>query len=216
VLFNDRIDAGRRLAGRLGSYRSGDVVVLGLPRGGVVVASEIANAIAAPLDVIVVRKLGAPFQPEYALGAIGEGGVRVVDEAVLRRAGVGEEEIIRIERRERIELDRRVARLCDGRARVEIAGRTVVLADDGIATGSTVRAACHVARARCASRVVIAVPVAAQSSATTLMSEADEVVALATPDSFFSIGEYYSDFSPVSEDAVVALLDRAANRLPPA
>jgi putative phosphoribosyl transferase len=216
VLFRDRIDAGKRLADRLGDHRNRDAVVVGLPRGGVVVAAAIAPAIGAPLDVIVVRKLGAPFQPEYALGAIGEGGVRVVDEEVLLRAGVGGDEITRIERRERIELERRLERLRGGRSPVELGGRTVIVVDDGIATGATVRAACLVVRARGASRIVIAVPVAAQPSAKALMSDADEVIALATPESFFSIGEHYGDFSPVSEDTVVALLDEANKSLPPA
>jgi putative phosphoribosyl transferase len=216
VLFRDRVDAGKRLSSQLGRYLTSNVVVLGLPRGGVVVAFEIARALTAPLDVIVVRKLGAPSQPEYALGAIGEGGVRVVDDDVLGRVGVGQQEIARIEQRERVELDRRVQRLRRGRPPLEIAGRTVILVDDGIATGSTMRAACRVVRARAASRVVIAAPVAAVSSAAALASEADEVVALDTPKSFFAIGEYYGNFSAVSEDTVVALLDEAARTPPPA
>lgn len=216
MLFRDRVDAGKRLSSQLGRYLTSNVVVLGLPRGGVVVAFEIARALTAPLDVIVVRKLGAPSQPEYALGAIGEGGVRVVDDDVLGRVGVGQQEIARIEQRERVELDRRVQRLRRGRPPLEIAGRTVILVDDGIATGSTMRAACRVVRARAASRVVIAAPVAAVSSAAALASEADEVVALDTPKSFFAIGEYYGNFSAVSEDTVVALLDEAARTPPPA
>jgi putative phosphoribosyl transferase len=216
VLFRDRVDAGRQLSRRLAHHEAGNAVVLGLPRGGVVVAFEIAQALAAPLDVIVVRKLGAPFQPEYALGAIGEDGVRVVDERVLARVGVGGEVIAGIERHERIELDRRVQRLRGARKSVAIAGRTVILVDDGIATGATVRAACLVVRARGAARIVIAAPVASLASATALTAEADEVVALHTSESFFAIGEYYRDFSAVSEDTVMALLDEAARTLPPA
>jgi putative phosphoribosyl transferase len=216
VLFRDRVDAGRQLSSRLAHHEADNVVVLGLPRGGVVVAFEIAQALAAPLDVVVVRKLGAPFQPEYALGAIGEEGVRVVDERVLARVGVGGEVIAGIERHERIELDRRVQRLRGARKSVAIAGRTVILVDDGIATGATVRAACLVVRARGAARIFIAAPVASLASATALTSEADEVVALHTSESFFSIGEYYGDFSAVSEDTVMALLGEAARTLPPA
>jgi putative phosphoribosyl transferase len=216
VLFRDRVAAGEQLSSRLGDHGAGNVVVLGLPRGGVVVAFEIARTLVAPLDVIVVRKLGAPFQPEYALGAIGEGGVRVVDEGVLLRAGVGSGEMATIERRERSELDRRVERLRGSRPAVGLTGRTGIVVDDGIATGATMRAACIVARARGASRVVVAAPVASRAAVAALASEADQVVALHSPESFFSIGEHYRDFSPVAETTVVALLDEAARTLPPA
>ena len=162
--FVDRRDAGRRLAERLMSLRGEDAVVLGLPRGGVPVAFEVARALGAPLDVILVRKLGVPFQPELAMGAIGEGGARVVNDEVLRRAGVTPSELAEVEHREQAELDRRARRYRGGRPPVGLTGRTAVVVDDGIATGSTARAACLVARAQGAARVVLAVPVAPAST----------------------------------------------------
>ena len=153
--FKDRVDAGRRLAERLRHLRGEDVVVLGLPRGGVPVAAEVARALDAPLDVIVVRKLGLPSQPELAMGAVGEGGTLVVNERVVRRAHVGEAEFAEVESRERAEVQRRALRLRGTRSRLSVAGRTALVVDDGIATGSTVRAACGVARAQGATRVVL-------------------------------------------------------------
>jgi len=160
IMFADRVDAGRQLAARLGYLHGQDVVVLGLPRGGVPVAFEVAEALDAPLDVIVVRKLGVPFQPELAMGAIGEGGVRVLDAEVLARAQVTEEELRTAERRERGLLEARVARLRRGRERLNLDGRIAVIVDDGIATGSTARVACGVARRLGAAKVVLGVPVA--------------------------------------------------------
>ena len=148
VPFKDRVDAGRRLAERLRHLRGEDVVVLGLPRGGVPVAAEVARALGAPLDVIVVRKLGLPSQPELAMGAVGEGGTLVVNECVVRRAHVGEAEFAEVASRERAEVQRRALRLRGTRSRLSVAGRTALVVDDGIATGSTVRAACGVARAQ--------------------------------------------------------------------
>ena len=156
VRFSNRTEAGRCLAERLVHLRGRDVVVVGLPRGGVLVAAEVAQALAAPLDVIVVRKLGVPFQPELGMGAIGEEGVRVLNEEVLQLAKVTDGELAEVERYERAELDRRVARLRVGHERVPLAGREVVVVDDGVATGSTARAACEVARAEGAARVVLA------------------------------------------------------------
>src|SRR5579863_5436189 len=145
VRFTDRADAGQRLARRLEYLRGGDIVVLGLPRGGVPVAFEVARALGVPLDVIVVRKLGVPYQPELAMGAIGEGGVRVVNEDVLRATGLGSDVMDAVEVRERTELERRATAYRNGRPRLELAGRCAVVVDDGVATGSTVRAACAVA-----------------------------------------------------------------------
>jgi putative phosphoribosyl transferase len=212
--FADRTDAGRRLAAELASEvagTEGTVVVLGLPRGGVPVAYEVAAALDAPLDVIVVRKLGVPIQPELAMGAIGEGGVRIVNESVKTNAGVDDAAFAEVEARERAELERRAQRLRGDRPRVPIAGRTVVIVDDGIATGSTARAACRVARAEGAARIVLATPVASPRTLTALRDVADAVVCVESSERFFAIGECYRDFSPTSEDTVVALLARAAD-----
>ena len=212
-MFRDRADAGRELAEQL-KRRLGDedVVVLGLPRGGVPVAFEVARELDAPLDVIVVRKLGVPYQPELGMGAIGEDGVRVLNHEVLALARVGEEEVAAVERSERAELERRATRFRASRPRTPLVGRTAVVVDDGIATGSTARAACQVARAHGASRVILAVPVAPWSSLGLLAEVADEVVCLATPEPFYAVGQFYRDFSQTSDEEVVELLERAATR----
>ena len=204
--FTDRADAGRRLAAELGVLRGSGAVVLGLPRGGVPVASEVAAELGAPLDVIVVRKLGLPAQPELAMGAIGEGGVRILNEAVVQRAWVTAADLMAAEERERRELGRQAELFRAGRPRADVTGRTAVLVDDGIATGSTARAACLVARAQGAARVVMAAPVGSPDSAAALSSACDEVLCLWTPESFSSVGEWYRDFAPVPDDAVAALL----------
>ncbi len=210
MVFADRVDAGQRLAARLGHLRGEPVVVLGLPRGGVPVALEVARALGAPLDVIVVRKLGVPFQPELGMGAIGEDGVRVINREVVREAMVSEEEIAGVEARERAELERRVQRLRGGRPRQPLAGRIALIVDDGIATGSTARAACQVARAQGAARVVLAVPVAPPGWQARLRAAADELICVATPAGFFAIGQYYADFSQTTDEEVAACLQRAA------
>jgi putative phosphoribosyl transferase len=208
--FLDRSDAGRRLANRMLHLRGEDVVVLALPRGGVPVAAEVARALGAPLDVIVVRKLGVPVQPELGLGAIGEGGVRIINPEVVAITHVTDAEIAAVERRERAELDRRARRFRGDRPRTPLAGRTAIIIDDGIATGSTARAACQVARAQGAARVVLAVPVAPPSACRALAADADEVICLETPGHFLAIGEWYQDFSQTSDREVVSLLQRAA------
>jgi putative phosphoribosyl transferase len=184
------------------------VVVLGLPRGGVPVAAEVARALGAPLDVIVVRKVGVPGQPELAMGAVGEGGVRVVDERVVRLAHVAPEEFARAGRQEQDELDRCVQRFRGGRDPVPLAGRVAVLVDDGIATGSTARAACSVARALGAARVVVAAPVCARESARRLAADVDELVCLQSPRHFRAVGQFYDDFRPTGDDEVIELLQR--------
>lgn len=212
-MFTDRTDAGRRLAGvlldRLDPGVRADAVVLGLPRGGVPVAYEVAVALGAPLDVIVVRKLGVPVQPELAMGAIGEDGVEIRNEDVLRHGGIGEAALAPVRDRERRVLDEAVRRLRAGRARVPLAGRTAVLVDDGIATGSTARAACEVARAHGARRVVLAVPVAPAETVRALREVADEVFCAAEPVPFHAVGQWYHDFTPVSDERVAELLARA-------
>jgi putative phosphoribosyl transferase len=212
VPFTDRVDAGRRLAERLGHLRGEDVVVLGLPRGGVPVAAEVARALDAPLDVIVVRKLGLPFQPELAMGAVGEGGALVVNERVLSRVRLSEAEFAEVESRERAEVQRRALRWRGDRPRLSSAGRTALVVDDGIATGATARAACEVARAQGATRVVLAAPVCSPDTARALRAEVDELVCLQTPRSFFAVGHYYTDFRPISDDEVTAVLQRIAAR----
>jgi len=184
--------------------------VLGLPRGGVPVAFGVAEELRAPLDVIVVRKLGVPFQPEYGFGAIGEGGARVIDDYVVRQTGLTGTQIAEVEARERVLLDRRVRQLRGDNPPVPLTGRTAVIVDDGIATGSTARAACQVARARGASRVVLAAPVGSVEAAAALHRDADEVVCLHTPPRLFAIGEWYGDFSQVTDEEVTILLGKAA------
>jgi putative phosphoribosyl transferase len=211
VLFADRADAGRSLARELAYLRGRDVVVLGLPRGGVPVAFEVAQELGAPLDVIVVRKLGVPFQPELAMGAIGEGGIRIINHEVVRGSWIAPEEIAGVERRERQELERQARRFRAGRDRVDVAGRTAVVVDDGVATGSTARAACEVARGQGAARVVFAAPVGAPRSAQVLRDSCNEVVLPHAPASFRSVGQWYADFTPVPDAEVTALLQRTAH-----
>lgn len=213
--FRDRADAGRRLGQRLRRLRGEDVVVLGLPRGGVPVAAEVAKALDAPLDVIVVRKLGVPFQPEVAMGAIGEGEARVLDKRVLSLAGVTEDDVRTVEQTERALLESRVKRYRQGRERQHLTGRTAVIVDDGIATGSTARVACQVARHLGAATIILAVPVAPAHVLGSL-SEPDQTVSLISARDFQAVGYYYRDFSPTLDEEVVHLLDAAARREPPA
>jgi putative phosphoribosyl transferase len=213
MIFRNRQDAGRQLAERLApGYRGQDAVVLGLPRGGVPVAAEVAQLLDLPLDVLVVRKLGVPFQPELAMGAVGEGGVLVVNEQVLRVAGVHERELALVEERERLEVARRAERFRGERAALELEGRIALLVDDGIATGATARAACRVARAAGASKVVLAVPVAPADTVTMLRQDADEVVCLQSPAVFSAVGQWYDDFAQTTDEQVARLLHEAATR----
>ena len=211
--FLDRADAGRRLASLLAGLptieRGAGSVVVGLPRGGIPVAYEIARALGAPLDVILVRKVGLPAQPELAMGAIGEDGVRVVNEDVVRAERVSERQFAEVEDLERAELLRRAERYRADHPRVPLAGKTAIVVDDGIATGSTARAACQVARAHGAARVVLAVPLAPQASLDVLASVADEVVCAEVPEPFLAIGQWYLDFAQTADAEVVDLLRRA-------
>ncbi|MER6096045.1 phosphoribosyltransferase family protein [Streptomyces sp. NPDC001728] len=208
MFFSDRTDAGRRLAARLDRFKGDDVVVLGLPRGGVPVAAEVADALGAPLDICLVRKLGVPRQPELAMGALGEGGVRVLNERVLRETGVDERELAAVEEREHLELEQRGRRYRGSRPAVPLEGRTVLIVDDGLATGATALAACRVVRARGAARIVLAVPVAPHGWTARLGGEADETVSVRTPEPFYAIGQFYQDFSQTPDAEVVACLDR--------
>ncbi|PAU45257.1 phosphoribosyltransferase [Streptomyces albireticuli] len=206
--FRDRVDAGRRLADRLGPLRAESPVVLGLPRGGVPVAYEVARALGAPLDVILVRKLGVPLHEEVGFGAVGEDGVRVLNDDIMRVSRVGEDDLAEIQAHEEARLARQAGTFRGGRPRVALEGRTAVVVDDGVATGATASAACRVARAHGAARVVLAVPVSAPDAAEALRAEVDELICLTTPAVFFAVGEWYQDFSQTTDEEVVALLRR--------
>ncbi|QES54744.1 phosphoribosyl transferase [Streptomyces venezuelae] len=210
MLFAHRAEAGERLAEALRHVQGEDPVVLGLPRGGVPVAYRVARALGAPLDVIVVRKLGVPHHRELGFGAIGEGGVRVISEDIVRGSRLGPQDIEAVEHAEAAELTRRAARFRGDRPRVPLDGRTVIVVDDGIATGATAAAACEVVRAQGAARVVLAVPVAPPDAVARLGPAADEVVCLATPHAFRAVGEWYEDFAQTPDEEVVFLLARAA------
>ncbi|MBA3339240.1 MAG: hypothetical protein H0T54_05770 [Geodermatophilaceae bacterium] len=212
--FVDRTDAGRRLAHAVQYLRDRDVIVCGLPRGGVPVAYEVALVLGAPLDVIVVRKLGFPGQPELAMGAVGEAGAQFLDDAMLSRAGLSADQLAGLQAAAADEVARGTQLFRSGRDPVSRAGRTVVIVDDGIATGSTARAACQVARMEGARRVILAVPVAPQSWTAALGPAADEYVALQTPQSFRAVGHWYLDFSATSDAEVINCLDRIAQRSP--
>lgn len=212
--FADRVEAGRRLAEVLSSYRGREVLVLGLPRGGVPVAAEVARSLGAPLDVLVVRKLGVPYQPELAFGAIGEapdGGdvVRVHNTALLDRIRLSADDIAAVEAAEREELYRRLDRYRGGRAGLKLAGRVVIIVDDGFATGATARAAALVARAGGAATVVLAAPIGAPDTVEALREVADDVVCVAVPWHFTAVGQGYRDFGQTSDDEVCALLAQA-------
>ncbi|MFI9155799.1 phosphoribosyltransferase family protein [Streptomyces sp. NPDC053367] len=210
--FDDRVDAGRRLADALDGLRGADAVVLGLPRGGIPVAYQVARGLDAPLDVLVVRKLGVPWQPELAFGAIGEHGVRVLNDDVLDATGVSPAEQARVEERERAELERRVGAYRVGRPPVPVRGRTVVVVDDGLATGATALAACRVVRGQGAARIVLAVPVAPDRTLSRLRDVADDVLCLEAPAAFGSVGAWYRDFGQTSDTEVTTLLSRAAEQ----
>ena len=185
--FKDRADAGRQLASRLEFLRGQDVVILGLPRGGCPGGLEVANALHAPLDVLLVRKLGVPFHPELAFGAIGEGGVRVINQSVVYRgARLGDQEMATTEAEQWGELQRRSERFRGGQEQISLRGRTAVIVDDGIATGATAQAACQVARARGASKVVLAVPIGATDTTERFAKYADQVVCLENPVQYLS------------------------------
>ncbi len=212
--FADRADAGRRLAGALAGYRGRDAVVLGLPRGGVPVAYQVAAALSAPLDVLVVRKLGVPHRPELAFGAIGEGTdgdrcIRVFNDAVLRQMDVPGAELQAVEGAERTELERRVHRYRGRRPGPQLAGRVVLIVDDGFATGATARVAALVARARGAATVVLAAPIGAPAAVAGLGDSADDVVCLTAPGGFTAVGQGYQDFAQTSDAEVCSLLESA-------
>jgi predicted phosphoribosyltransferase len=208
--FSNRRDAGRRLADALTRYR-GDpsAIVLALPRGGVPIGFEVASALGVPLDVFVVRKLGLPWHEELAMGALARGGVRILDDELIRAARVSPDEILRITADEQAELNRRERRYRGSRAFPSVRGKTVILVDDGLATGSTMRAAVAALRKEDPARVVVAVPVAAREACDAVGTIADEIVCVATPDYFQSVGQWYDDFAQTSDDEVHALLEES-------
>lgn len=209
MLFNDRADAGRQLAKALAGFARDDPVVVGLPRGGVPVAFEVARSLGAPLDVIVVRKLGVPYRPELGMGAVGESGSCVVNRQVMALTGVSEDVLAVVEQRETAAVAEAAARFRGDRPPVPLLGRTVIVVDDGIATGSTARAACRLARARGAARVVLAVPVAPKGTERRMRPDADDVICLVTPRQFGAVSRFYDDFGQVPDDQVMKLLDLA-------
>ena len=209
-MFADRRDAGVRLADVLTGQAAAKPVVVGLPRGGVPVAAEVASRLGAPLDIVVVRKLGCPWQPELGIGALAEGRVRVLNQVLIDELRIGGRDLDAVIAREQAEVDRRVRRYRGERVPIPVDGRTVILIDDGLATGYTARAAIESMRRRGAPRVILAVPVASEESASALRESADDVVVLSTPPWFFAIGEFYEDFSQTSDEDVIALLDQHA------
>lgn len=204
-MFRDRSDAGAQLARELAHAAAQAPVVVGLARGGVPVAREVADVLGAPLDVLVVRKLGAPGREEFALGAIGEG-VRVMNDRAVRSLRVSDEQIAAIEERERQELERRTAMYRGGRAAVELRGKVVIVVDDGIATGASAIAACEIARARGADRIILAVPVAPADWQPGPETPVDELVTVFTSRELSAIGRWYEDFSQVSDSEVMVAL----------
>ncbi len=208
VRFRDRRDAGRRLAAALRSEVGRDVLVLGLARGGVPVAYEVAQRLRAPLDVLVVRKLGLPGQEELAMGAIGPGGAILLNEQVVRPLQVPKAVIDRVAAREQREVERRERAYRGGRPVLDVRGRHVVVVDDGLATGASMRAAVASLRKQGARRITVAVPVGSPESCEDLLAEADDVLCMATPESFCAIGPFYEDFSPTSDEEVRDLLAR--------
>lgn len=209
--FRDRFEAGRVLAQRLDHYaHRPDVIVLALPRGGVPVGYEVALALDAPLDVFLVRKLGMPGHEELAMGAIATGGVRVLNEDVVRSFGISNAEIGAVAQLEQAELERREQEYRGNRLPPRVAGRTAILVDDGLATGSTMRAAVAALRQDHPERIVVAVPVAARETCDALRDDADEVICALTPEPFYAVGLWYEDFSQTSDEEVRELLDAAA------
>lgn len=210
-MFQNRTEAGQKLASRLSAYLGqADVLVLALPRGGVPVGCEVARALHAPVDVFVVRKLGVPWNPELAMGAVATGGVRILEQETVRSLAIPNEEIAKVAAQEELELERREQVYRSGRAPLSVAGKKVILVDDGIATGSTMRAGVAALRKLGPTRIVIAVPVAPHAACALLRKLADEVVCAIEAEDFFAIGEWYEDFTQLSDTDVRNLLENAS------
>jgi len=215
MLFRDRREAGRVLAGKLMKYAGRpDVLVLALPRGGVPVAFEVARALRAPLDVFLVRKLGLPGREELAIGAIAPGGVRVLNRDVVRALGIPQSVIDEVAAQEQQELERRLRLYRDDRPAPDVRGRTVILVDDGLATGSTMRAAVAALRQQHPARIVVAAPVGAADTCAEFQHEADEAVCARTPEPFLAVGMWYADFSQTMDEEVRELLEQATEPAP--
>ena len=211
--FRDRTEAGRLLAQELSRYAGrDDVIVLALPRGGVPVGYEVAKALGAPLDVFVARKLGLPGYPELAMGAIASDGVAVLDEALVQRLRIGEEAIRKVITQEAGELKRREAAYRDGRPPPDLAGKTVILVDDGLATGATMRAAALAVKMHNPERLVVAVPVAAAQTCDEFREDVDEIICAVTPEPFYAVGMWYENFDQTTDEEVRELLARAADQ----
>jgi predicted phosphoribosyltransferase len=208
--FHDRSEAGRRLAVQLAKYKGEDCVVFALPRGGAPVAAPIALALNAPLDLVLVRKIGIPFQPELAMGAVADGGspITVRNEDVIQMAGVSEEEFESVREGELAEIERRRRLYLGSRQRPEARGRVAIVVDDGVATGATTRAALRAVKSREPKKLILAVPVAPPDALDSLRPEVDEIVCLETHESFGAIGFFYADFRQIEDDEVIAILDR--------
>lgn len=210
--FRDRTEAGRLLARKLREYANRhDVVVLALPRGGVPVGFEVAKALNVPLDIFLVRKLGLPGYEELAMGAIAAGGVRVLNEEVIRALGIPDEVVDAVAEKEERELERREREYRDGRPPVDVHGRTVILVDDGLATGSSMRAAALALRTKQPAKIVVAVPVGSPETCAEFQSEVDQAVCAVTPQPFWGVGQWYRDFSQTTDEEVRDLLKRAAS-----
>jgi putative phosphoribosyl transferase len=208
--FRDRRDAGRQLGERLSQLQVEHPIVLGLARGGVPVAFEVARALARPLDVLVVRKLGVPFHTELAFGAIGEEDTRVLDTEMIQRLGLSRKSVEATIARERTELTRRVELYRSNRTALELLGRTVIVVDDGLATGATARVALEIARTRGAEKIIVAIPVSPPETIAELKGLAVEVISLQVPLGFQAVGEWYDDFTQTTDDEVTSLLRRSS------
>jgi putative phosphoribosyl transferase len=216
MLFQDRFQAGRVLASKLSQFANrSDVVVLALPRGGVPVGFEVAKALNVPLDVFVVRKLGLPGHEELAMGAIASGGVRVLNDDVVQSLGLRAEVIDAVATEEEQELERREHEYRDGRPPLDVRGRTVILVDDGLATGSSMRVAALALRQKQPAQIIVAVPVASAKTCSEFESEVDKVVCAVTPEPFWAVGQWYKEFSQTSDEEVRELLRRAASMASP-
>lgn len=206
MFFKDRIDAGKQLGNALQKYKSDNTVVLGIPRGGVVVAAETAKIIGAPLDVIIPRKLGAPLNPEVAIGAVTQDGTVIKDEVMVRRLGLSDLQISGMAEQVSDEIQRRVQTYRNGKTGLDLYGKTVIVVDDGIATGFTVQAALQSVRNAKADKLVLAVPVAPADTVSTLREKVDSLVCLYAPEVFYAVGQFYNDFEQTSDEEVISLL----------